>query len=78
MQFIKTSNRVLCEEHPDTLSSMHDFAFTLRSSGQDTEAIRLVETCVQLRTLVLGADHPDTLSSSASLRTWQTEDEGNV
>lgn len=45
----------------------------LKGRGQNAEAIKLMEKCVQLRTRVLGADHPHTLSSSATLIGWQTE-----
>src|SRR2546429_650313 len=44
----------------------------IKERGQDAEAIKLMEKCLQLRTLLLGADHPDTLSSSAALKWWQT------
>ena len=70
---METRKRVLGAEHPDTLTSMANLAFTLKGRGQDAEAIKLMEKCVQLRTLVTGADHPYTLSSSAALIGWQTE-----
>ena len=61
------------EEHPDTLTNINNLAFTLKGRGQDAETIKLMEKCVQMQTLVLGADHPHTLSSSAALIGWQTE-----
>jgi len=64
---------VLGEEHPDTLTSINNLAFTLKGHGQNAEAIKLMEKCVQLRTLVLGANHPYTLSSSTVLIGWRTE-----
>jgi hypothetical protein len=70
---METRKRVLGAEHPDTLTTMNNLAFTLKGCGQDAEAIKLMEKCVQLRTLVLGANHPYTLSSSAALIGWQTE-----
>jgi hypothetical protein len=64
---------VLGAEHPSTLTSMNNLAFTLKGRDQNAEAIKLMDKCVELRTLVLGADHPYTLSSSAVLIRWQTE-----
>ncbi|KAL8735363.1 MAG: hypothetical protein Q9166_000908 [cf. Caloplaca sp. 2 TL-2023] len=71
---IKIRKRVLGEEHPDTLSSMNNLAFTWKSQGLNAKAINLMGECVHLRTRILGADHPDTLSSSAELTMWQNED----
>jgi Tetratricopeptide repeat len=73
VQVVETRKRVLGEEHPDTLTSMNNFAFTLKGRGQSAEAIKLMEKCVQLQMLVLGTNHPYTLSSSAALIGWQTE-----
>ena len=52
---------------------MNNLAFTWKGQGRVAEAIKLMEECVQLRTLVLGADHPHTLSSSTVLIEWETE-----
>jgi hypothetical protein len=41
--------RVLGEELPDTLTSIHNLAFTWKGQGLDTEALELLEECVQLR-----------------------------
>jgi hypothetical protein len=64
---------VLGTEHHSTLTSMNNLAFTWKELGRDAEAIKLMEKCVLLRRLVLGVDHPDTLSSSEVLIGWQTE-----
>jgi hypothetical protein len=42
-------------------------------TGTNTAALKLIEECVQLRTRVLGINHPDTLSSSAALSRGQAE-----
>jgi hypothetical protein len=70
---METSLRGLGEKHHFTLLSMNNLAFTLKGRGKDMEAIELMGKCVQLRTLVLGADHPHTLSSSEAFISWQTE-----
>jgi hypothetical protein len=73
VQVMETRKRMLGEEHPSTLTSINNLAFTLKGRGQNAEAIKLMEKCEQLQTLVLGANHPHTLSSSAVLIGWQTE-----
>jgi len=73
VQVMETKTRVLGAEHPDTLTSMNNLAFTWKGQGRVAEDIKLMEKCVQLQALVLGADHPRTLSSSTALIGWQTE-----
>jgi hypothetical protein len=58
---------VLGEEHPDTLTSMNNLAFTIQEQGRKVEAIKLMADCVQLRNQVLGSEHPGALSSAAAL-----------
>jgi hypothetical protein len=70
---METRKRVLGEEHPDTLTSMNNLAYTEKGQGRDEEAIRLMSNCVQLRTQRLGADHPFTLSSIETLNRWKLE-----
>jgi len=64
---METSLRVLGKKHPFTLTGMNNLAFVLKGRGQDAEAIKIIGKCVRLRTLVLGADHPHTLSSSNAI-----------
>ena len=65
---------IVGEEHADTLASMNNLAFTWKGQGRGAEAIKLMEKCVQLATLAIGAGHPHTLSSSAALIRWQNHD----
>ncbi len=67
---METRKRVLGEEYLDTLISMNNLVFILKGRGQNAEAIKLMEKCVQLQTRVLGVDYPYTLSSSATLIGW--------
>jgi len=53
VQVMETRKKVLGEEHPDTLTSMKNLASILKGRGQNAEAIKLMEKCVQLLTLVL-------------------------
>ena len=57
---METTERVLGEEQSSTLISMHNLAFTWKTN---TKAINLMSECVRLRTRILGANYPDTLSS---------------
>ncbi|KAF1996952.1 hypothetical protein P154DRAFT_607067 [Amniculicola lignicola CBS 123094] len=69
MRAMETMKRVLEDEHPNTLMSMG----TLKSQGRNTEAILLMETCVQLRERILGDRHPNTGSSLGKLTKWKMD-----
>ena len=43
VQVMETFKRVLGAEHPDTLTSMNNLAFTWKGQGQDKEALKLME-----------------------------------
>ena len=73
VQVMETRKRVLGVEHPDTLVSMNNLAYTWKGQGRCAEALKLMEECVRLRTRILGVDHPYTLSSSATLNGWQID-----
>lgn len=61
------------EDHPDTLVSMANIAFTWKSSGRNAEAIELLRTCLGKREQILGLNHPDTLNTSSALLEWTPE-----
>ena len=65
---------VLGEEHPSTLTSMNNLAFTWKGQCKNTKAINLMSECVHLQTRILGLNHPDTLSSSAAFTEWQIQE----
>ncbi|KAF1988157.1 HET-domain-containing protein [Aulographum hederae CBS 113979] len=67
----KTRKRVLGEEHPDTLTSMNNLAFTWKEQGRNAESAKLMEDFVRLGTQVLGSHHPHILSSSETLNKWR-------
>ncbi|MFI1177509.1 tetratricopeptide repeat protein [Streptomyces melanogenes] len=58
--------RVLGEDHPDTLTSRNNLASAYEAVG-DGRAIPLFEGILAVRERVLGEDHPDTLSSRNNL-----------
>ena len=64
---IETSKTKLGADHPDTLSSMANLAFTWKEQSRDKEAIKLIEECVMLQTRKIGINHPDTSSSRTAL-----------
>jgi eukaryotic-like serine/threonine-protein kinase len=66
---------VLGPEHPDTLVSMHDLAWTFQKEGHYIEAERLLRETLDSRRRVLGPEHRDTLSSMSTLG-WTLEEEG--
>ncbi|MBU3060830.1 tetratricopeptide repeat protein [Nocardia sp. NEAU-G5] len=59
--------RVLGGDHPDTLTSRNNLAYTYESAGRLDEAIALFERALTERERVLGSDHPDTLGSRGNL-----------
>ena len=70
LQVMATSRRELGEEHPDTLTSMNNLAFTMEGLDRKLEATKLMDECIQLRNRVLGSEHPHALSSAAALAEW--------
>jgi len=59
--------RVLGQDHPDTLTSRNNLAGVYQSAGDLGRAISLYERTLADRQRVLGQDHPDTLISRSNL-----------
>jgi hypothetical protein len=57
VQIMVIRNKKLGADHPDTLTSMANHAFTWKGGSGDEEAIRLMDECVSLHMRVLGASH---------------------
>ena len=53
-------HRILGEDHPGTLTSMHSLAVTLQELGDLQGAQQLQERLLTARRRALGEDHPDT------------------
>jgi hypothetical protein len=70
---METSKKKLGADHPYTLTSMANLAFTWKGTGRETEAVRLMEECVESRKRVLGLNHPYTLFSCEALVAWMAE-----
>ncbi|KAL4787161.1 hypothetical protein BJX76DRAFT_319638, partial [Aspergillus varians] len=73
-----TRKTVLGAEHPDTLTSMANLAYTCKSQGKVQDAFVLMENCSQLRNKVLGPNHPDTRQSSHDLSDWQDKHDSTL
>jgi hypothetical protein len=73
VQVMETRKRVLRHEHPDTLTRMASLAFTFKGQGSVIKAIALIEQCSELHAVVLGPQHPDTISSCEVLTAWHSE-----
>ncbi|KAK3684336.1 hypothetical protein B0T22DRAFT_470114, partial [Podospora appendiculata] len=67
---METRKTKLGANHPDTLTSMNNLAFTWKDQGRHSDAIVLMEECSQARQRVLGTGHPDTLSSLTAVAEW--------
>jgi hypothetical protein len=64
---METSSRVLGAEHPNTLTSMANLAFTFWNQGRWQEAGGLEVQVMEKRKRVLGAEHPSTLANMGNL-----------
>ena len=54
-------------DHPDTLTTRNNLAYTYQDAGRLEEAITLYEQNLEDRTRILGPNHPDTLASRNNL-----------
>lgn len=70
---MEKKNNKLGAEHPSTLTSMHNLAWTWNSQGRNEEALRLMEECVRLQIRILGDSHPYTLRSREWLPIFRAE-----
>ena len=60
---LKLYSEVLGEKHPDTLTSLNNYAIALHALGRTAEALPHYERVLMLRIELLGIKHPDTLNS---------------
>ena len=64
---VEMRTRILGEEHPDTLTSMNNLAYTYSDQGKWEEAKKLQVQDLEIAKRVLGEEHPDTLTSMSNL-----------
>jgi hypothetical protein len=72
---LELCSKKLGQRHPDTLISMENLALIWKGVGHHEDALGLLQHCFDLRQEVLGASHPYTASTLATLRAWLEEDE---
>jgi hypothetical protein len=75
---METRKKKFGMDYLDTLTSIANRAFTWKGIGRETEAVRLMEECIQSRKRVLGLNHPHFISSCTALDTWKAEQEDVV
>ncbi len=64
---VEVYKMTLGEEHPDTLSSIHNLAIMYSEAGERQKALRLTEQVVEIYKRTLGEEHPNTLGSIHNL-----------
>ena len=64
---LKLREKILGEEHPETLASMNNLAQALSSQGKYAEAETMHRKTLLLKEKVLGREHPQTLTSINNL-----------
>ena len=64
---METKKRVLGEEHPDTLTTMHNLACTYQAMDRWSEAESLEALVVEKSKRVIGESHPHTLINTECL-----------
>ncbi|KAK3687908.1 hypothetical protein B0T22DRAFT_458249 [Podospora appendiculata] len=69
---METRKTKLGADHPSTMTSMNNLALAWKDQGRHSDAVALMEECSPARQRVLGAGHPDTLSSLAAVAEWSS------
>jgi hypothetical protein len=72
---METRKTKLGADHPSTLTSMNNLAFTWKGMGRHIDALRLIQTCSKSRQRVLGPSHPHTQSTLLAMTTWAMDTE---
>ncbi|PVF94411.1 hypothetical protein CPB86DRAFT_740622 [Serendipita vermifera] len=65
--------KILGEEHPDTLASIHDLSIYYSGVGMCTEALEMGTKVMELRRRTLGSEHSETLASMHNLSVRYSE-----
>ena len=66
-QALELKEKVLSQEHPDTLASMNNLAVVLDKQGKYEEAEQMYRQALELKEKELVKEHPDTLGSMNNL-----------
>lgn len=73
IQVKEIRQRILNEEHLDTLINMNDFAFILKNKDEKAKIIAFMKECVEKWKQVLNYDHSFTKKSKDTLNRWHIE-----
>jgi hypothetical protein len=71
---METRKGKLGADHPDTLTSMANLAFTWNAQGRNAEAVPLIIQCLQQRQGLLKPSHADLKLCLAALEEWESEE----
>ncbi|MFM9594175.1 tetratricopeptide repeat protein, partial [Streptomyces scabiei] len=66
-QVLADRERILGQDHPDTLRARHNLAVSYSTAGRTQDALDLHEQVLADRERILGQDHPDTLRARHNL-----------
>lgn len=72
-QALEEKTQVFGEDRPDTLTSMINLAFTLKSKGFAEKAICLMADCCNVELVVFGPRHPGIVPIREALAMWLVE-----
>ncbi|KAK3939624.1 P-loop containing nucleoside triphosphate hydrolase protein [Diplogelasinospora grovesii] len=62
-EVLEKRQRILGDEHPDTISAMNNLANTLGDQGKLDEAVAMLKEVLEKMQRILGREHPHTLGS---------------
>ncbi|KAF2469576.1 uncharacterized protein BDR25DRAFT_228047 [Lindgomyces ingoldianus] len=71
VQVIEIRKKNLGADHPSTLTSMNNLAFTRKGQGRDVEAISLMKECVRLQRHTRGVNNSSFVAYSNVLAKWE-------
>jgi len=66
-EVLEKRQRILGDEHPDTISAISNLAITLGDQGKLEEAAAMRREVLEKRQRILGDEHPDTISTMSNL-----------
>ncbi|KAK6706715.1 hypothetical protein SNK05_010594 [Fusarium graminearum] len=66
-EVLEKRQRILGDEHPDTIRVMNNLAITLGNQGKLDEAASMMKEVLEKRQRILGDKHPDTISAMSNL-----------
>ena len=75
---METRKRVLGQNHPDTLISLANLAYTWKSQGRDAKAVTMLTHVVNTYAGLFGKGHPNSRVWMTALKVWKGETAGCV